>query len=316
MEFVFLGLALLLCLCIFLLIYLRMYKKQVRRLCNQMDFLNENYSELRVASDIHAPELIDLTDKINRMVQKERDTETDVLKRNDILRETIANLSHDIRTPLTSLDGYFQLMTAPELPNDKMLYYRDIVKSRITYIREMLEELFLYAKLQDVGYGVEMTEVDAVAVAEEILMSFYEDIAAAGKEPVVVLPEEPAVIMGNREALSRVLQNLIKNVMVHGKNMEFLMHKRDNSLYIEINDEPYGDIQKINTDQVFERFYKADPSRTKEGSGLGMAIAKEFVLRMNGIISAQCNGGKFRVIAKLPLSDENNRQDEERKRQI
>lgn len=108
------------------------------------------------------------------------------------------------------------------------------------------------------------------------------------------------MILGNREALSRIMQNLFKNVMAHGKNPELVMTKEQGVIRVEINDEPYDDINKIDVKRVFERFYKSDSSRRGEGSGLGMAIAKELVLRMRGTIAAECSDGRFRVFVSFP----------------
>lgn len=286
-------------LCIMLiisLVYHIIYRRQVEGLSRQTAFLNEKKTELKINTDLNAKELKSLAAEIRRLNDSFNETKISLIKQDAALRETITNLSHDIRTPLTSLDGYFQLLASEKIDQDKKEHYLGIIRNRIESLNSMLDELFTYAKLQDINYSIELSELDITAVTADILMSFYDDIAGRGEEPVVSLPEEPVIINGNKEAYTRVVQNIIKNALVHGKNLSVSLRREGSDVIFECSDELLNPDTVIDTSRIFDRFYKADKARTNaKGSGLGLAITKELVERMGGKISAECRDGRFSI---------------------
>ena len=278
------------------LVYHVIYRRQVERLGRQIAFLNENKSEMKITTDIGTVELKELGKQIQKLNDRLQNTEKTYAKQDASLRETITNLSHDIRTPLTSLDGYFQLLAATNIDQEKKEYYLKIIKNRIESLNDMLNELFTYAKLQDVNYEIELTELDITALTADILVSFYDVIAEKGEEPEVSLPEEPVLVMGNREAYSRVVQNIIKNAIVHGKSLKVSLRREGSDVIFECSDELLNPETAIDTSKIFDRFYKANKARTNaKGSGLGLAITKELVERMGGTINAECANGMFTI---------------------
>ena len=286
-------------LCIMLiisLVYHIIYRRQVEGLSRQTAFLNEKKTELKINTDLNAKELKSLAAEIRRLNDSFNETKISLIKQDAALRETITNLSHDIRTPLTSLDGYFQLLASEKIDQDKKEHYLGIIRNRIESLNSMLDELFTYAKLQDINYSIELSELDITAVTADILMSFYDDIAGRGEEPVVSLPDEPVLINGNKEAYARVVQNIIRNALVHGKNLSISLRREATDVIFECSDELLNPDTVIDTSRVFDRFYKADKARTNaKGSGLGLAITKELVERMGGKISAECRDGRFSI---------------------
>lgn len=286
-------------LCIMLiisLVYHIIYRRQVEGLSRQTAFLNEKKTELKINTDLNAKELKSLAAEIRRLNDSFNETKISLMKQDAALRETITNLSHDIRTPLTSLDGYFQLLASEKIDQDKKEHYLGIIRNRIESLNSMLDELFTYAKLQDINYSIELSEIDITAVTADILMSFYDDIAGRGEEPVVNLPDEPVLINGNKEAYTRVVQNIIRNALVHGKNLSVSLRREASDVIFECSDELLNPDTVIDTSRIFDRFYKADKARTNaKGSGLGLAITKELVERMGGKISAECREGRFSI---------------------
>jgi signal transduction histidine kinase len=278
------------------LVYHIIYRRQVEGLSRQTAFLNEKKTELKINTDLNAKELKSLAAEIRRLNDSFNETKISLIKQDAALRETITNLSHDIRTPLTSLDGYFQLLASEKIDQDKKEHYLGIIRNRIESLNSMLDELFTYAKLQDINYSIELSELDITAVTADILMSFYDDIAGRGEEPVVSLPDDPVLINGNKEAYTRVVQNIIRNALVHGKNLSISLRREATDVIFECSDELLNPDTVIDTSRIFDRFYKADKARTNaKGSGLGLAITKELVERMGGKISAECRDGRFSI---------------------
>ena len=279
-------------------VYHIIYRRQVEGLGRQVEFINSNKTQMMVTTDIGTPELKSLIKQIETLNNRLKETEKTYEKQDAALRETITNLSHDIRTPLTSLDGYFQLLASENVDGQKREYYLGIIKNRIESLNGMLDELFTYAKLQDTGFELEMSELDVTKVTADILMSFYDEITEKGEEPTVELPEEPLCIQGNKEAYTRVVQNIIKNALVHGKSLHISLRRSASEIVFECSDDLLNPDTLIDTSKIFDRFYKADKARTNaKGSGLGLAITKELVERMGGRISAECSDGVFTIKA-------------------
>lgn len=280
--------------------YHMLYRRQVERLGRQLAFINENRTAMLPSTDLTKKELVLIAEEMAKLKKKLDNAERHFKTEDESLRETIANISHDIRTPLTSLDGYFQLLSEQELTQEKRRQYVRIIKERIAGLNDMLDELFTYAKLQDRNYEIELSEVNISALTEDILMSFYEELSQTGSTPEINLPGEDINVSGNREAIRRIEQNIIKNAIMHGKRLQLAIVREKHEAVFICSDELTADIMNVDTSRVFDRFYKADASRNTKGSGLGLAISKELTERMGGHILAECNNRIFTIKVYLP----------------
>lgn len=275
------------------LIY-RSYRRQVRAICRQLAFAREQETNLRLRSGLPQRELDELIDAINVLLDGTRDAKRSAEKSSSLLKEMIANLSHDIRTPLTSLDGYFQLLASSPAPEETERYLR-IIRERIDSLKGMLEELFGYAKLQDAALTFETSRFDVARLISETVLSFYDDFVARGITPTIEFPEEEILIESNPDAIRRILQNLLKNALVHGKSrIDLSLHRSDDGWSFEcVND--VEDPERIDVEQVFRRFYKADTARSRSSTGLGLAIAQTLAQRLELQIRATLDADRFGV---------------------
>lgn len=271
------------------------YRRQVAKLCRQLAFINNNITQARPQVDISPSELKGLVGQICILNDRLNETRISCMHQDEALRETIANLSHDIRTPLTSLDGYFQLLLTEGITQEKKEHYVEIIKSRLESLTEMLDELFTYAKLQDPNYVIELMPMDMAAVTAEVLLSFYDDISKNADSPQIEIPDEEIRINCSKSAYIRIIQNIIKNAIMHGRNLNVKMFKKQEEAVIICSDEPLNSDVRIDTEKVFDRFYKADKARSGKGSGLGLAIAKELTEKMGGRIAARYENGVFSI---------------------
>lgn len=284
-------------LCIIFLIY----RRQVQENCRQLAFLHKNKTNLRLTGSPPFRELNELVDNINLLLDDIADRERENLRSETILRESITNLSHDIRTPLTSMSGYFDLLVQSASDEEKE-HYIQIIKSRLGSLESMLEELFIYARLQDQNYRIELTMVDFGKCVFDLVFSYYEEFESKGIVPQIDFCEEQCFIQGNEEALHRVLQNMIKNGLVHGVgNIRFCLKQEAGwAIFICANTVQKG--IHIDVNQIFKRFYKIDEARSQTSSGLGLSIAKGLTERMQGEISARLDGNWFEITARFPIS--------------
>ncbi len=239
-------------------------------------------------------ELQRLVDEINEMLTRVKKTEIESIRSEKQFKETITNLSHDIRTPLTSLDGYVQLMNEAKSEEERDQYL-SVVRVRINSLKDMLEELFTYTKLQNDSYELEVSKIDFSKVVYDTSLSFYNDFKEKNIEPEIDFIDGMHFVIGNENAAERILQNIIRNALLHGtKSLKLRLFEKNGRICFQCLN-GVANKEEIDIDMVFTRFYKADVARSKQSSGLGLAIAKGFVERMNGDIKASFVDDQFCV---------------------
>lgn len=227
-----------------LIFILLMYRRQVKNTCRQLEFLKENQTNLRLTVTVPFKQFEKLVDSINQVLDMSQEIKNNARKNEEHLKETITNLSHDIRTPLTSLDGYFQLLAQSD-SEEEQRHYIEVIQSRISSLKDILEELFTYTKLQNEQYELKMETVDFGKCVYDTVFSFYDEFQTKGLEPEIDFCEENILIEGNTEAIRRILQNIIKNALVHGSQkirMKLFSEKNDIIFLCENDLENPGDI--------------------------------------------------------------------------
>lgn len=215
------------------------------------------------------------------------------------MKETITNLSHDIRTPLTSLDGYFQLLVQSDSEQERQ-HYLEVIQNRLQSLKDMLEELFTYTKLQDAEYTLELTRMDFTQCVCDTAFSFYDAFQDRSVTSQADFTEKQLLIDGNEQAVRRIVQNILKNALTHGKSLISLaLFRTDGAVCFRCeNDVEHP--EEIDIEQVFSRFYKADSARTRVSSGLGLSIAKGLAEKMNGTITAALQDNRFSIELRFP----------------
>jgi len=286
-----------------LLIMFVQYKRQIKKNCEQLEVMQKHSSNLRLTSDLPYKEVNEMVRRINEISDRYQNESILIERNENNLKEAIANLSHDIRTPLTSLDGYVQLLVMSDSPEEKE-HYLQIIQNRISSLKELLEELFTYTKMQDQNYALSCVPMSGTECISGTVLAFYEDFENRGLEPEVKFCEDPLMIMANEVALRRVIQNLVKNALVHGTSrLGLQLERADDKLHFTCyNDKKDSEI--IDVEKIFERFYKGDKARTTTSTGLGLAIAKGLIDRLHGEISAKVEDGLFIIEIWIPLYDE------------
>ena len=279
--------------------------REIRLISRQLQFIRDNTSNMEITASTPFREINELSQSVNEVLEKYKKIELHSERREREFKSTITNLSHDIRTPLTSLDGYFQLLSQASSDEEKS-HYSEIIGERINSLKNILEELFTYTKLQDNQFELELETVNITQTVFNSVFAFYDDFSSKGIEPKINISEEKLFINGNEEALKRVFYNIIKNAKEHigssGENCSVSVDLSENSgiaVFKCSNSVEYSEDMEI--DKVFERFYKSDKARTANSTGLGLSIARELVTRMGGTITAKLERGEFSVRVEFEI---------------
>ena len=270
------------------------YQRQVKDICRQLEFLMKHDSNMLIHREFGLGGIGMLSDRLNDLLELRRKEKQYYQEKETLIADTYTNLSHDIRTPLTSLDGYFQLMEACENVEEQRRYL-NIIHERIHSLNEMLEELFMFTKLKNESYRLELTSCCINRILKETVFSYYDEWVRREIQPDIQITEEQLYIDGNKQGLSRIIQNVIKNGLDHGeKKIRIVLKREQNQAVLRISNQVIAS-EKIDIEHVFDRFYKADAARSKTSTGLGLSIAREFVRRMNGEIGAKIEENEFIV---------------------
>ena len=197
--------------------------------------------------------------------------------------------NHDLRTPLTAIWGYLELLEREELPDSAQRCLSQ-VDERVQAMRQLTEELFRYSVAVSAGEELHLEPVDLKAALEESAASFYAVLCAQGITPVITMPEERVVRSLDRGALSRVLGNLFQNALKYSAGDLNISLDSQGTIQFSNRTAQIGEVQ---TARLFDRFFTVETGRSS--TGLGLSIAKTLVEQMGGSISAQYGGGRLTV---------------------
>ena len=259
------------------------YRRQIREVCRQLAFHRREKSNQEIRINVRSTEIMQLQNEINELYRDSNEILTEYQNADRTLKDMITNISHDIRTPLTSIDGYFQLLCGTQDEDEKRRYI-EIIQNRIQSLGAILEQLFTYVHIQNSVIQMEMKNCDVKQCLCENLFSFYEDFKKQGIEPEVHLTEEPVYAFLDASQMARVLQNILKNALVHGDTcITISLEKADNRILLNIKNRTY-EKHLDKPELVFERFFQGEKARNHQSAGLGLCIAKELVEQMHGKI--------------------------------
>lgn len=233
---------------------------------------------------------------VNQRLEEERQLRLETQKREQELKYTMTCISHDIRTPLAGAMGYLQLL---EEDPERQTEYLDIVRERLEKLEELLEELFLYTRLQGGSLPLKCETTAALPPLWDALAEFYPQLEAAGVEPKLRFDREDMTVWASPEALGRVYRNLIANALRHGGG-GLTISGQDQTICFS-NELPPG--PRPDPERLFDRFYQSSPDRAAGGAGLGLSIVRELMERMGGQASAQIMGNELQISLRLSASE-------------
>lgn len=235
-----------------------------------------------------------LAGEINRQLKELRRQRLRFVQGDIELKNAVANISHDLRTPLTAIASYLDLLDKAE-KSEAVERYLEIIKDRTECLKQLTEELFQYSVITSPNMDTATEPVAVNAVLEESVMNFYAALQANRITPDIQMTEKRIVRTLNRASLSRVFSNLLSNALKYS----------DGDLSIMMNDEgeiffsnSASGLSEVEVERLFDRFYTVENAR--RSTGLGLSIARTLVEQMGGSIGAEYIGGRLNIRVRLP----------------
>ncbi|MEH6940731.1 sensor histidine kinase [Bacillus sp. JJ722] len=268
------------------------HRKEVKYIAKKLQSIVETDSDEKLLLHTDDDEVMNLLIQINDLLGHNQKIKANSHRVERSMRKMLSNISHDLKTPLTVVHGYTEIMlNDEEVNNEKRKVLLETVHSKTLEVLDLIERFFKLVKLESGDQKFEIIKIDISEICRKVILYYYEILTMKEYEVEIEIPDESIHVWGNELELERVLHNLISNAIHHGEAGKMLglkVHTINDCAYIEISDKGQG-ISEIHRDRVFERMYTMDDSRNKyfQGSGLGLTITKRLVEQMGGAISLQ-----------------------------
>ncbi len=282
-----------------LIIYLFLLKKEIVKITLELKEIQNEDTNLNLHSNISSSELILLINEINSLLISIRDKEILLERKKSNTRKMITNISHDLRTPLTSAIGYIDIVLNENLSEEEKKKSLNIIKKRLKKLEELINSFFEFSKIISTDKKPEIKNVNIVSVIEECIANYYDDYSKNNRKIIFANDILKINILSNKQMLTRIFDNLISNAYKHSDSdlIIKLMSKEE----IEISFENDLNYDKLDIDRIFDEFYTVDISRTKQNTGLGLAIVKEFCDMLGWKIYALKQDNKLKIVLKFKI---------------
>ena len=261
---------------------------KLRAISDKLKEIIEKDSDEQITVFTENKDLMELAAQINALLEKYLKIKADYRRSEITSKKMLSNISHDIKTPMTVILGYLEIMQLSETPSDEMLKK---VERKAQSVMELINQFFTLSKIESGDMDIELSRVDICEMCRESVLDFYELLSNKKFYVKVDMPETPIYIQGNKEALQRILFNLISNVIRYGADGKYLgisLRDDDRNVYVDVTDKGKG-IDRAFADSIFDRLFTMEDSRNRniQGNGLGLTIAKNLAQRLGGTITLE-----------------------------
>ena len=283
----------------------RYHLYQMNHIIRELHYIAQGHLVHRIPFRLKGSEQHVIT-SVNALVDsavRSMDDERKIEKSKD---ELITNVSHDLRTPLTSIIGYLGLIEDKQYRSEEdILKYTHIAYEKAKQMKNLVEDLFEYTKVQQHGSPVNIMKIDLNQLLEQLTASFELEAQHKGIEITSSVEPNPLMIEADPEKLGRVFSNLVANALKYGNGASYIKvaaHQKQDQVVVKVSNDGTP-IPAKSIEHLFERFYRAEGSRSRAtgGTGLGLAIVKSIVDLHHGNVQVTSDDNETSFIVTLPL---------------
>ncbi|EGT0000348.1 HAMP domain-containing histidine kinase [Clostridium perfringens] len=278
---------------IVLLIIFILKTKEINRLTLELKKLNRDGKIEKLRLSLPNKNIENLIVEINTLIDDKRKMENIYKEKDMELREAIANMSHDLRTPLTSIMGYVYLLNDDKLDKEERKEYLKIIEKRSAVLNDLITNFYGLSRIQADQYEIKLEPVNLELVLGEIIAAFYETLDYKFGEPEINIEEGLGPVLGDKQALNRIFTNLIENIIKHGEGEVKISLKKKNKYIVMEFSNKVEDLESKDVNRIFEKFFTKDRMRTGQNTGLGLAIVKLLVEKQGQKIEAKKVGNRL-----------------------
>lgn len=282
----------------------RRVKKQILEISDALEYIKNGNGNRRILSETHeltAP----LAYAINDIILSYEDRLSTCRRTEETNRQLMTSLSHDVRTPLTTLIGYLDAAHKGIVRGKERDDYIETARRKAHELKEYIDVLFDWFKLGSNEFSMNISTVDLTELTRNILTCWIPIFEDTPMDFIINIPERPFRVQMDPDGYMRILNNLIQNVISHSHadKIKIALSQQGRNVKILLSDNGVG-IDKEDLKHIFERLYKCDKGRSEKGSGLGLSIVHQLVAKLNGTITVESTPGEGTVFILLfPLTE-------------
>lgn len=261
---------------------------EIRNIIRDLEDITEKDTNILLTTSSGDKSIKSLVDSLNKELKKLLSIKREYSKGVFDVKKSAENIAHDIRTPLTVIKGYVDLLEEEDLSEEgkKCL---EIIKGRTRYMKEMTDELFLSLSMKSRGV-LSLSDIDAKSVLEEALVSFYNEFKKKGMTPSIITPNDKVILKADSKALYRVYSNIISNALKYGEG-EFNVQMDEKGNITFSNYAPNMD--SVEANKLLDRYYTI--SDAKASSGIGLSISNEILQEMGGELKVRLDNKRLYI---------------------
>lgn len=285
--------------CLSKLIGVKRQLKDMTDALNDIESGNGNRKILAANNELTA----DLSYKMNEIVYRYEEQLSQLKAADETNRQIMTSLSHDVRTPLTTLIGYLDAVHRGVIVGKEREDYLEIARRKAHDLKDYIDILFDWFKLNSSEFALSIERVEIAELTRNILKDWIPIFEENHLDYEIEIPEKPLFAKVDMDGYARIVNNLVQNVITHSQagQIKIEMAEKETEIEICIADNGIG-IEKIDLQHIFERLYKCDKGRSDKGSGLGLSIVRQMVEKMKGRITVQSEPNQYTVFTVfLPL---------------
>ena len=269
----------------------RRTRAQLKEISDKLSDILKNDSNEQVMVFTDDKILMDLCGQINLLLLDRQKIKADYKRQEIASKKMLANISHDIKTPLTVILGYLEIMRLGNYEDETL----QKVEAKAKQVTELISEFITLAKLEAGDQDIEMVKININELCKENVLGFYELLIQKEFEVEISIPEQTIFVLGDQDAIGRILCNLLSNAIRYGsdgKYIGFFLREENDFVCIDVVDKGKG-IEKQFAASVFERLYTMEDSRNRsiQGNGLGLTIARNLANQMGGDVLLESEPG-------------------------
>lgn len=261
---------------------------ELKNITRELKEITEKDTNLLLSTSSGDKSIKILVDSLNKELKKLLSLKREYSKGIFDVKKSAENIAHDIRTPLTVIKGYVDLLEKEELSEEGRKYL-EIIKGRVDYMKEMTDELFLSLSMKSRGV-LNLSNIDAKSILEEALVSYYNEFKKKGMSPSLMTPNEKVIIKADSKALYRAYSNIISNALKYGEGeFKVEMDEKGNTIFSNLA----PNMDSVEANKLLDRYYTI--SDAKASSGIGLSISKEILQEMGGELKVKLENQRLYI---------------------
>ncbi|MEG0308743.1 MAG: HAMP domain-containing sensor histidine kinase [Clostridium sp.] len=279
-----------------LITYIIKTKQEISAISKQIEKSKGEYINIHTKS--LSREIEGVVKKINFLYDANQKVNAAKKSMEDEIRQSISNMSHDLRTPLTSIMGYIQLLKSEDITSEEREDYIDIIERRTKNLESLISSFYDLSRLEGNEYRFDLKSINLEKLLCDNIALYYNDFICSNIEPIVEIEKNLQNIISDESSVSRVFSNLIGNALKHGAGFVKITLKSEGNVIVTEFTNSAPALNEGIVEQLFDRFFTANKSRNDRNTGLGLAITKGLVEKLGNEISAELLNDKLKISIK------------------